>query len=398
MSFGCDFECYTEIDESVVFSSQPTSKDKPKSSHSDRSITEEGSYVGSNFCWLHGSILRHMKESRKVNISEGVRKAAVLLMSLEEDEAAALLAQLPIRQVELVSLAIAQMDSVSGEEQESVISEFFSGQPSSISHSNGGLDRAKSLVKKALGKDAAEMLTMLQQTVESLPFGFLQKADPQNILSFIIDEHPQTISLVISHIPAQAGATVLAGLPPPKQISVIKRIAQMGQTSPEAIEDIENALSTRMAMIMSQSLQKAGGVPAVAEILNVSDRTTERTILENLAKDSTDLVEEIRRLMFVFEDIVKLADKDIQTILKNVETNQWAMALKGASQALQEKIMKNMSQRAAEGLKEEMDFLGRVRVADVEAVQQKVVDIVRNLEEAGQLARPTGDQEEEFVA
>ncbi len=290
------------------------------------------------------------------------------------------------------------MDSVSGEEQESVINEFFSGQPSSISHSNGGLDRAKALVKKALGKDAADMLTMLQQTVESLPFGFLQKADPQNILSFIIDEHPQTISLVVSHIPAQAGAVVLAGLPVQKQISVIKRIAEMGQTSPEAIKDIENALSNRMAMIMSQSLQKAGGVPAVAEILNVSDRSTERAILENLVKESAELVEEIRRLMFVFEDILKLSDKDIQTVLKNVETNQWAMALKGASQPLQEKIMKNMSQRAAEGLKEEMDFLGRVRVADVEAVQQKIVDIVRSLEESGQLARPTGDQEEEFVA
>lgn len=331
-------------------------------------------------------------------MSDGVRKAAVLLMSLEEDEAATLLAQLPIREVELVSLAIAQMDSISGQEQEKVIQEFFSGQPSAISHSTGGLDRAKSLVKKALGKDASEMLSLLQQTMESLPFSFLQKADPQNILSFIIDEHPQTISLVISHLPAQTGATILAGLPQQKQIGVVRRIAEMGQTSPEAIEEIENALSTRMALVMSQSFKNAGGVPAVAEILNVSDRATERAILDTLAKDSGELVEEIRRLMFVFEDIIKLGDKEIQTILKNVETNQWAMALKGASQPLQEKIMKNMSQRAAEGLKEEMDFLGRVRVADVESVQQKIVDVVRNLEDAGQLARPTGNKEEEFIA
>lgn len=319
-------------------------------------------------------------------------------MSLDEDEAAALLAQLPLRQVEEVSLAIAQMDSVSGQEQEEVIQEFFSGQPSAISHSNGGLDRAKSLVKKALGKDATEMLSMLQQTMESLPFGFLQKADPQNILSFIIDEHPQTISLVVCHLPAQAGATVLAGLPTPKQVAVIKRIAEMGQTSPEAIEEVEKALSMRMSLFMSQSFKNSGGVPAVAEILNVSDRSTERAILDSLAKESTELVDEIRRLMFVFEDILKLSDKDIQTVLKNVETNQWAMALKGASQPLQEKIMKNMSQRAAEGMREEMDFLGRVRLADVEGVQQKVVDIVRSLEDAGQLSRPTGDQEEEFVA
>jgi flagellar motor switch protein FliG len=331
-------------------------------------------------------------------IADGARKAAVLLLSLAEEEAASLLSQLPPKQVEEVTLAIAQLESVSGREQEQVIAEFFAAQPSALSHSTGGLDRAKALVKKALGKDAGDMLSMLQQTIESLPFSFLQKADPQNILSFVLDEHPQTIALVVSHVPPQVGAAVVAGLPPQKQLSVVRRIAEMGQTSPEAIQEVERTLEIRMSSITSHSFQKAGGVPAVAEILNISDRTTERTILDSLAKESQELVDEIRRLMFVFEDIVKLADKDIQTILKNVETNQWAMALKGASQPLQEKILKNMSQRAAEGLKEEMDFLGRVRLADVEGVQQKIVDIVRSLEDAGQLSRPSGDKEEEFVA
>ena len=333
-----------------------------------------------------------------LSVTPGVRKAAVLLMALEEDEAAMLLARLPLQQVEQVSLAIAQMDEVSGVEQEKIIHEFFNSQPSAIATSSGGLDRAKALVKKALGKDAGDMLCLLQQTLESVPFSFLQKADAQNILSFIMDEHPQTIALVISHIPPTIGAGILTGLPQQKQLGVVRRIAEMGQTSPEAIVEVETALEMRMAMFMSQSFQKVGGVPAVAEILNVSDRATERNILESLAQESGELVAEIRRLMFVFEDISKLQDKDIQSILKNVETAQWAMALKGASQGLQEKIMRNMSTRAAEMLKEEMSFLGRVKVADVEAVQQKVVDIVRSLEDSGQLSRPSSEGEEEFVA
>jgi flagellar motor switch protein FliG len=253
-------------------------------------------------------------------------------------------------------------------------------------------------VKKAFGKDASEMLSMLQQTIESLPFSFLQKEDPQNILSFILDEHPQTIAVVISHVPPASGAAILNGLPQQKQLAVIRRIAEMGQTNPDAIEEIERALAARLSMVSSQSFRKAGGVPAVAEILNVTDRATERLVLDSLNKESPELVVEIRRLMFVFEDISKLGDKDIQTLLKNVETAQWAMALKGASTALQEKIMRNMSQRAAEMLKEEMEFLGKVKVSEVEGVQQKIVDVVRSLEETGQLARPSSTSEEEFVS
>jgi flagellar motor switch protein FliG len=329
---------------------------------------------------------------------DGIKKAAILLMCLEEDEAAMLLSRLPARHVESVSLAIAQISEVSGADQEMVISEFFNSQPSGLGTSTGGLEKAKALVKKALGRDAGDMLSVLQQTLESLPFGFMQKADPQNILSFISEEHPQTIALVLSHLPSPSGAAILAGLPAAKQLDVVRRIAEMGQTSPEAIDEVEKALELRMAMFMSQSFQKAGGVPAVAEILNVSDRTTERNILESLVNDSAELVDEIRRLMFVFEDIQKLGDKEIQTVLKNVETSQWAMALKGASQTLQDKVMKNMSSRAAEILKEEMAFLGRVKLADVEQTQQKIVDVVRSLEDSGQLARPSNEGEEQFVA
>ncbi len=339
-----------------------------------------------------------MGSSLPTHISEGVRKAAILIMSLDEDEAAVLLSRLPRHYVERVSIAIAQMDTVSGQEQERIIQEFLESRPSILGPNSGGLEKAKNLVKKALGKDANDTLSMLQQTLESLPFGFLHKADPQNILSFLIDEHPQTIALVLSHLPPQTAAGVLAGLPLDRRLSVIERIAEMGQTSPDAIEEVENVLSSRMSLFLTQGYRKAGGVPAVAEMLNVCDRTTERAILDALGKNKPELVQEIRRLMFVFEDLLKLTDKDIQTVLKNVETSQWAMALKGASQTLQEKILSNMSQRAAEMLREEMEFLGKVRLSEVEAVQQKIVDVVRSLEDAGQISRPTGDQEEEFVA
>lgn len=330
--------------------------------------------------------------------SEGVRKAAILLMSMEEENAAHILSMLPRRYVEKVSIAIAQLDMVSSAEQERVIHEFLQTRPSALGPSSGGIDKAKTLVKKALGKDAGDMLSVLQQTLESMPFGFLHKADPQNILSFLIEEHPQTVAMVLSHLPPAIASGVLGGLPPQRQLAVIERIAEMGQTSPEAVEEVEKALSTRMALFMTQAYQKVGGVPAVAEILNVSDRATERNIFDGLSKSKTELVQEIRRLMFVFEDLIKLADKDIQTVLKNVETNQWALALKGASQPLQEKILGNLSQRAAEMLREEMEFLGKVRLSEVEGMQQKIVDVVRTLEDAGQLARPTDSEQEEFVS
>ena len=339
-----------------------------------------------------------MATTLAVKIKDGVRKAAILLMSLEEQDAAALLSLLPRGYIELVSIAIAQMDTVTGQEQERIIHEFLSSRPSAIGPNSGGLDKAKTLVKRALGKEAGETLSVLQQTMEALPFGFLHKADSQNILSFLIDEHPQTIAMVLSNLPPATAAGVLGGLVPERQLAVIQRIAEMGQTSPDAIDEVENALSTRMALCMTQSYQNVGGVSSVAEVLNVSDRSTERTILDGLSDENPDLVDEIRRLMFVFEDLVKLNDKDIQSVLKNVETNQWAMALKGASQPLQEKILGNMSQRAAEMLREEMEFLGKVKLSEVEAMQQKIVDVVRTLEDAGQLSRPSGDDEEEFVS
>ena len=326
-----------------------------------------------------------------------VRKAAVLLMSLPEADAATLLGKLDPHQVETVSIEIARLSSVSGDEQEAVIRDFAKVNPNQLSERFGGLDLAKSLLERSLGSKASTTLDTIRQSIEALPFSFLQKVDSQNLLTFLVDEHPQTIALILSHIPPSQASDILAGLPPERQISVIRRIATMGQTSPEMIHEVENGLERRMSSVMSQSFENAGGVESVAEILNVIDRSTERMILEDMAQDDPDLVEDIRRLMFVFEDVAKFSDRDIQTILKNVENSQWAIALKGASEDLKNKTLSNMSKNAAELLREEMDYLGPVRISEVEQVQQQIVDIIRRLEDAGELTIQTGDEEEEFI-
>ncbi|MEM9586350.1 MAG: flagellar motor switch protein FliG [Planctomycetota bacterium] len=328
---------------------------------------------------------------------EGLRKAAILLMSMPTKTAANIIGRLPPRLIEAISIKIAQTESVGGNEQEIVIAEFLTSKASSIYASPGGLERAKELIKEAMGRDAAEMIGNLQQTIESMPFGFIKKVDSQTLLQFIGDEHPQTIALLLAHVPGPYAAEVLAGLDPEKQFEVIRRVASMGRTSPDAVNELEYGLELRLSSMVNQQHSNTGGIECVAEILNVSERAIERNIMESIGREDPELSDEIRRLMFVFEDISKLGDRDIQALLKNVETSQWAMSLKGASEALQEKVMRNMSSRAADNLREEMEYLGSVRISEVESVQQKIVDIVRHLEDSGEISRPTGETEDEYV-
>jgi len=330
-------------------------------------------------------------------IKGDIRRAAILLMSLPEEQAALLLQKLEPKQLEAVSVEIARLNEITGEEQEAALQDFSKSNPNTLTGRVGGLDVAKGLVERALGKGAAVTVDNIRQSLEALPFGFLQKVDSQNLLTFIVDEHPQTIALILCHLPAAQAADVIRGLPAERQISVVRRVATMSQTSPDIIHEVENGLERRMASVMSQQFENAGGVSSVAEILNVIDRATERSLLENLAQESPELVEEIRRLMFVFEDIVKFGDREIQSLLKNVESSQWAMALKGASDELKEKVLKNMSKRAADLLREEMEYLGPVKLSTVEQTQQQIVDIIRRLEDAGEVTTHTDDQEDKLV-
>jgi flagellar motor switch protein FliG len=317
-------------------------------------------------------------------------------MSLPQDQAGQLLSKLEPKQVEAVGIEIAKLSSVGAEEQNSVIYEFVDIDPSSLGGGLGGLNVAKSLVEKALGSSAGGTLDNVRQQIEAVPFSFLRSIDAENLLTFIMDEHPQTIALILSHLQPSYGAQVISRLPAERQQDVVRRIALMGQTNPEIIQEVERGLEHRMSSLMHQSFQKAGGVDTVAEILNVTDRSTERALLESLGQDNPELVDEIRRRMFVFEDILKFSNKDIQSILKNVETTQWAMALKGASEELKQRILGNMSQRAAEMLREEIGYLGAVKLSAVEQVQQQVVDIVRKLEDMGEITRQ-GAEEDQLV-
>mgnify|MGYP002622992585 CR=1 FL=1 len=326
-----------------------------------------------------------------------LQKAAIMLASLPQDEAIKLIGLLDDDQAKAVTIEMADLGRIPGDLQKSVFSEFEKADPNAFSGEHGGADKALALLSKAKS-GSKRMLDDVKQSIDAMPFGFLRRTDPQNMMTFIMDEHPQTIALILSHLPPAYGAEIIGGLPSDRQLAVIRRIANMGQTNPAVIKEVERGLESRMDSLMSQSFENAGGVPSVAEMLNVTDRATERALLENLAQEDPDLVEEIRRLMFVFDDVARLSDKDIQSVLKNVESAQWAMALKGAKDELRDKILSNMSKRAADMLLEEMEYLGPVRLSDVESMQQEIVDIVRGLEDAGEITVGGGEEEEEFIS
>ncbi|MDA0834592.1 MAG: flagellar motor switch protein FliG [Planctomycetota bacterium] len=336
--------------------------------------------------------------SEKISTLDELNKAAILLLSLEKPLAAEILSQLPKDQVEQVTMRIARLSDVTKEQQQHVFDEFNRISATLTPIQRGGLDAARELITQSLGEgNATDIIDSVSQSMSAVPFGFLQRLGADNLLTFISEEHPQTIALILSHIPQNLAAETLGGLAPHKQTEVIRRIATMGQTSPEVIRDVEQSLERRMRSIMSERMENTGGVQMVAQILNVADRVTNKGILDTLQQDDPKLVDEIRRLMFVFEDLLKLDNKAIQSLLKEVQNTQWALALKGSAEDIKEKILGNMSQRAADLLREEMEFLGPVRVSDVESAQQQIVDVVRRLEDSGEITVSNSGEENEFI-
>ncbi|MFW5857888.1 MAG: flagellar motor switch protein FliG [Planctomycetota bacterium] len=339
-----------------------------------------------------------MGKQKKAEGLTGVRKAAILLVSLETDTASKILSNLQTEDIERISMEIARLEDVTPELRDAVVREYYQTHMARKYLEQGGLEYARALLEKSLPpEDAAVILDNLQQSISQTPFHFLKKTDPENLLTFIQDEHPQTIALILAHLTAKQASEILQGLSAKKQIEVVKRVARMEQTTPEAIRQVEAGLETRLASIVNQDLEQAGGVETIAEVLNLVDRTTEKGILENLEEEDPDMVEQIRRLMFVFEDILLVNDKGIQAVLKEVETDELALALKTASEELKAKIFKNMSERAATLIKEDMEYMGPVRVSDVEGSQQRIVDVVRRLEEAGEVIVSGRGGEEEVI-
>ncbi len=329
---------------------------------------------------------------------KGSKKAAILLLNVEDDAAAEVLACLSPELVEEITREIAQLDLVGPEDRGKVIEEFYNLALARTFAKQGGLGYAKLLLQKAMSpSQAAEISKIIEHQVHRAPFAFLAKTDAENLMTFIQDEHPQTIALILSHLTSTKASEILAGLPIEKQLEVVSRVANMDNTNPEVIREVEQGLEMRLSGIVSQTFQKAGGVETVAEMLNLADRSTEKGILEGLETQDPDLVEQIRRLMFVFEDILLVNDKGIQQVLKEIENDDLSLALKTASEELGDKIFRNMSERASQLIKEDMEYMGPVRISDVEAAQQKIVDVVRRLEDSGELIISGRGGEKELI-
>ncbi|MDQ2958600.1 MAG: flagellar motor switch protein FliG [Actinomycetota bacterium] len=329
----------------------------------------------------------------------GRRKAAILVLQLDRNAATKVLAELSDAELEDLAAEIARAGDVPADMSAAVLREFGILQVSGDSVVRGGLEQSRALLMSALGEGrAGAIMDRLSTTMFDLPFKFLQNADARQLLNFISDEHPQTIALVLAHVPAPLASKVLAGLGADLQADVAHRIATMDRTSPDIIHQIEANLERRMATLMVPSeLSAVGGVQPLVEIINRADRGTEKMILEGLEERDPELAEEVRSRMFMFEDLTNLEDRAVQLVLRQVEIANLAIALKGVASVVHAKIMANMSERAAITLAEEIELLGPVRVQSVEEAQTEVVRVIRELEESGQIIVRRGE-EDEFVA
>ena len=325
----------------------------------------------------------------------GVQKVAVLLMQMDKDRSAAVLRQMRESEVADIMAEVAQMHRVELDAAQSVLMEFHHLASARAHVANGGLGVARELLVASLGEAKAdEILTRLTAIIQRAPFEFIRKADPRQVLQFLQDEHPQTIALVLAHMYPDHAAMVLSGLAEDQQRDVARRVATMDTTSPEAIEHVEAILERKLSSVLQSSdMSNAGGVQALVDILNRSDRGTERLILESLEYEDVELADEVRQLMFVFEDIGQLDDRSVQLVLRQVDAKDLAIALKGVRADVREKILRNMSERAAQNLAEEVDLLGPVRIKAVEEAQAGVVRVIRALEEAGQIVLTRGADE-----
>lgn len=316
----------------------------------------------------------------------GRKKAAILLASLGPEQAGHVLRSFEDEELDQLTLDLSGLGSVDADLKANILDEFFQMAVAQRYMTQGGIGIAKDLLEKSLGPERAfEILNRLQSSLQEVPFQFLKKADPGQISSFIQEEHPQTIALIIAHLPPQTGALILSSLPQDVQTDVIMRIATMDRTAPDIVREVERVLERKMASVFSQGFTFAGGIKDVAEILNRVERAAEKTIMSDLEERDPELADEIARLMFTFEDIIFVDDAGIQKALREIESKDLALALKAANDEVGEKVYKNMSERAREMIKEEIEFMGPVRLKNVEEAQQKIVAVLRRLEESGDL-------------
>ena len=328
----------------------------------------------------------------------GIQKAAILLIALGPERSADIFKHLKEDEIEELTLEIANTRSVSPQVKEDVLNEFYQICLAQQYIAEGGIGYAKELLDKALGEDRAkEVITKLTASLQVRPFEFVRKTDPSQLLNFIQDEHPQTIAMILSYLTSAQAALVIGALPPEKQADVAKRIAMMDRTSPDVIKEVERVLEKKLSSLVNQDYTIVGGVDAIVNILNTVDRTTEKHIMESLEIEEPELADEIRKKMFVFEDILLLDDRAIQRVLRDVENSDLGIALKGANEDVQNAIFNNLSKRLAAMIKEDMEFMGPVRMKDVEEAQQKVVSVIRKLEDSGEIVISRGGGDEIVV-
>lgn len=321
----------------------------------------------------------------------GIQKAAILLIALGPERSADIFKHLKEDEIEELTLEIANTRSVSPQVKEDVLNEFYQICLAQQYIAEGGIGYAKELLDKALGEDRAkEVITKLTASLQVRPFEFVRKTDPSQLLNFIQDEHPQTIAMILSYLTSAQAALVIGALPPEKQADVAKRIAMMDRTSPDVIKEVERVLEKKLSSLVNQDYTIVGGVDAIVNILNTVDRTTEKHIMESLEIEEPELADEIRKKMFVFEDILLLDDRAIQRVLRDVDNADLGVALKAANEEVQNVIFKNLSKRLAAMIKEDMEFMGPVRMKDVEEAQQKVVSVIRKLEDSGEIVISRG--------
>ncbi len=324
-----------------------------------------------------------------------VQKVALLMIALGVDKASNVLKNLSEAEVEKISVEMARLQNVPAETVSQVLVEFYEMMMANKFIVQGGLDYARELLEAAWGKKKAEeVIKKVEAETEVSAFYLLQTVDDKQLLNFLQNEHPQTAALILSNLKPRQAAAIISEMPEEMQYEIAYRIATMEKTSPELVEDIENVLREQLGNLFGGNLSKTGGVETVAEILNSVNRTAEKNILTHLRERDAHLAEEVTNLMFLFEDIVHLPNATIQRILKEVDSKTLALALKATSNELKERVFKNMSERAAKMLKEELDYLGPVRIKDVEQAQKEILEVARRLEEQGEIMLVRGEEEE----
>ncbi len=328
----------------------------------------------------------------------GKEKAAVLLVAIGPELSGEVFKHLREEEIEDLTLQIASLRRVDPGVRDGVLAEFADMVSAREFIEQGGIDYARTLLEQALGSEkAGEIIERLTASLQVRPFDFAGKTEPSELLNFIQNEHPQTIALILAYLETEQASMILSALPPERQVDVAKRLATLDRTTPEVLEEIEGTLEQRLSAFAIDDYTMAGGIDSAVEILSQVDRSTERTIIDALEEEDPELAEEIRKRMFVFEDIVGLDDRSIQQIIREVETKDLSLALKTASEDVSDRIMANMSKRAGEMLKEDIEFMGPVRLRDIEEAQQKIVAVVRRLEESGDIVISRGGEDEIVV-